>query len=809
MDDPAASEPFPHEALGTHGGFCQTPPVRVIVAERDGDRLAWVAACIRDAGHDVTPVSDGLAAWKAWEADPTPLLVADLDLPGLSGSRLCRRVQRAAGETGCYVLMLVSKQTEDDLRHALESGADDVLVRPLDADELTLRLLIAERRIASQARAQDEHRSFMDLLAEAPDLIQTVALDGQLLYVNRAWEETLGYVPQEGVALSFFDLVVPRDRAAMRRAFRYVGRGRAMRHMQTQLLRRDGQAMSVEGSLCPRFRGKMVTSIRVILHDVSRRNRAEAVLRNVLEGTSATTGVDFYRSLVRHLSGALEVRHAIVAELIPGAPDGLRTLAVWSGDGYRRNRSVRFEDSRGPLFPGSRLLARLCAQSYLGVPVLGADGEAIGLLCVLHDGPMRSGPDALRILSTFAQRAGAELERQRAEIARRELDRRMQESQKLESLGVMAGGIAHDFNNLLTGIMGYASLALHCAAPSSRVARYLGDIETASRRAADLATQMLAYSGKGQFVVQPVDVREVIAETTALLRTDVTSRGVALDYDLPVQLPAVQGDATQLRQIVMNLVINASQAIAPGGGTVAVRATRRHVDAALLERCYVGRDLSPGPYLAIEVVDDGIGMDARTAARIFDPFFTTKPAGRGLGLATVVGIIRGHHGALHVETAPGRGTTMSVFLPTTTAPVLASTAASTAEPPSGEGLVLVVDDEPSLRDLATAILETGGYCVVTACNGREGLAVLEERGAEIEAVLLDMTMPVMGGVEAFHAMRTLRPDVRVVVSSGYTESDALDRFGHIAPTAFLQKPYSAPALLRVVGELIATRSVPA
>jgi PAS domain S-box-containing protein len=771
--------------------------VRVLIAESRGERLAWLQRCVEDRGHDVTAVADGHAAWEAWEAGTPPVVLAGLDLPGLDGAALCQGIRRAAHEEIHHVILLVPTEDRRGLHRALEAGADDVLVRPVDEDELGLRLLLAERRVAERGRMRDEHRAYVELLAEAPDLIQTVALDGRLLYANRSWFRILGYGEHEIGGLTFFDVLHPKRRAAARKAFRWVRRGRGVRRLQTELCTRDGRVLSVEGTLTPRFRGTVPTSVRVILHDVSRRERAETVLRNVLEGTSATTGADFFRSLVRHLSRALGVRHAVVAERLRGSVPRMRTLAVWSGDGYRRNRELALEDMRGPVFPGARFLGRLGARSYLGVPILGG-GKPIGLLCVLDDGPLQSGPDALRILATFAQRAGAELERQRAEEAQRELDRRMQESQKLESLGVMAGGIAHDFNNLLTSIMGYASLAARAVAPDTPQARYLRDIGKASRRAADLAMQMLAYSGKGQFVREPLNLRELLEETLDLLRTDVTRRGIALSCDVPVVLPVVEGDPTQMRQVVMNLVLNAAQAMAGPGGELKVSVREDRVEEETLAACYVGGGLEPGACVTLEVEDTGPGMDATVLDRIFDPFFTTKPGGRGLGLAAVVGIVRGHGGALRVRSLPGEGTTMSVYLPRSGRPVPRTVPAEDASPVAGEGLILVVDDEPGVRQLTRDILETGGYRVVVAEDGRRGLEVFRQRGEEVDAVLLDMTMPVMGGVETFQALRGIRPDVRVIVSSGFTESEAIDRFGGQVPAAFLQKPYTAGDLLRAV-----------
>jgi len=796
--------------------------VRVLLAESRAPRLETLRLAVSNLGYDVTPCVRGDDAWDAWDEDRHPLLVLGVDLAGLDGLELCRRVRRHGADEPAYVLLLVSKQTPDSLAEALDAGADDILVRPVDDDELDLRLHLATRRMAAVAHAREEHRSYMELLAQAPDLIQTVALDGGLLYANPAWCEALGYAEGEVGALSLFDLVSLKHRPAIQEAFRGLRRGRGIGHMQTELVARDGTRIAVEGSLTPRFRGRSPTSVRIILRDVSRRMRAETMLRNVLEGTSATTGRDFFRSLVRHLSLALEVEHAFVAQLAAGSQTSLDTLAVWSHARFRENRRVDLPSMPRPagrgegaqpqshgaaFFPGAELLREIGAESYLGVPVTNAAGDVIGVLGVMHDAPMRTGPEVLRILTTFAGRAGAEMERNRAEAERRSLDRRMQESQKLESLGVLAGGIAHDFNNLLTSIMGYAGLA-HAMAPAGMPGRqYLADIERASRRAADLAMQMLAYSGKGQFVIQPLDLGDVAAETTRLLRADLNRRGVSVDCEIDPGPRTVEGDVTQIRQVLMDLLLNAAHAMEPGGGVVHVRVGEGPVRRSELAACYVGRELTPGRYVTLRISDSGRGMEPAVAARIFDPFFTTRPGCRGLGLAAVVGIVRGHHGALHVDTAPGAGTRMSVFLPPCAQRVAQPEPVPGPPPRTGAGLVLVVDDEDAVRKLATDLLESGGYRVLTAEHGEEGLEIFRARANEIDAVLLDMTMPVMGGVETFRALRSIRPDVPVLISSGYTEREAVNRFDGDAPTGFLQKPYPAAELLRHIGEVVASPSV--
>jgi PAS domain S-box-containing protein len=369
---------------------------------------------------------------------------------------------------------------------------------------------------------------------------------------------------------------------------------------------------------------------------------------------------------------------------------------------------------------------------------------------------------------------------------RKDFEEQMRQTQKLESLGVLAGGLAHDFNNLLTGIMGNASLALDELHDADRSRTRLDEVLHASERAALLIRQMLAYAGKGRFVVERLDLAAQVREIVPLLRTSI-AKLVELELRLEDALPPVEADPSQVQQLIMNLALNGAEAIENGPGTVTITVRSRVTDA---ER-----------QVLLEVRDTGIGMTDEVKARIFDPFFTTKFTGRGLGLAAVMGIIRAHRGTVSVTTAPGRGTTFTVVLPA------ASSAPEQANAPTesdlrGYGNVLVVDDEELVRNMAKFTLERYGYTVETACDGRDALDKFGARPGDFAAILLDLTMPVMHGEDALRAIRELRSEVPVILSSGYTEADAKHRFDSLSPAGFLQKPYTATALARKIKQAV-------
>ncbi len=377
--------------------------------------------------------------------------------------------------------------------------------------------------------------------------------------------------------------------------------------------------------------------------------------------------------------------------------------------------------------------------------------------------------------------------RNRAERERQRLEDQLLQAQKLESLGVLAGGIAHDFNNLLMGMMGNAELALVHLPRHTDGRNFVSEILKAVRRASDLTRQMLAYSGRSQLVVEDLDLNALIGDLHSLLLSAIP-RKISFSLSLAPELPYITGDSTQLGQIVLNLVTNAAEAIGDGFGSVSVHTgeaspAEHPPELAQPERKHV----------LLEVTDDGCGMDEDTRSRVFEPFFTTKFTGRGLGLSAVRGIVRSHGGAVHIESAPGEGTRFRLWFPAAdvTRPALPRPRDSDRSW-RGSGLVLLVDDEPGVRQVAARALRWMGFVVETARNGVDALECFRAR-SDIRCVLLDMHMPAMGGVEAFEKMHSLRPEVPVVLSSGYSEQEA-GPLRERGLAGFIQKPYELAAL---------------
>ncbi len=385
------------------------------------------------------------------------------------------------------------------------------------------------------------------------------------------------------------------------------------------------------------------------------------------------------------------------------------------------------------------------------------------------------------------------------------MEESLRHSQKLESLGVLAGGIAHDFNNLLTAIMGNLNLAQTKAGEHSPLRPHLDNIEKTAVKAAQLSRQMLAYSGKGHFVIKAHDLNAIVREMTGLMEVSLPKK-VVLDLNLAPAVLPFQADAAQIQQVVLNLVTNAADAIGNEEGRITVATYVADLDREVLSAGFPGQVLEAGEYLVLSVEDTGCGMTPDVRSRIFDPFFTTKAAGRGLGLSAMLGILKGHKAGLRIETEPGKGTTFEVYFPAHTEDFRKEDEAPGRDGTRMMGTVLLVDDEDMILEAITPALASLGFKVVTAGDGVQALERVEELGAELDLVIMDLSMPRMDGAAAFGLMRKVRPDLPVVLTSGYDEKDVAEDLFPRGLAGFIQKPYRIQDLARVLDAVLYRRS---
>uniref|UniRef100_Q022C0 histidine kinase n=1 Tax=Solibacter usitatus (strain Ellin6076) TaxID=234267 RepID=Q022C0_SOLUE len=384
---------------------------------------------------------------------------------------------------------------------------------------------------------------------------------------------------------------------------------------------------------------------------------------------------------------------------------------------------------------------------------------------------------------------------------RKRAEERLREVQKLESLGLLAGGIAHDFNNLLVSVIGNASLAQERLPAGHPLVELLERVVQSGHQAAHLTNQMLAYSGKGKFLVETLNLSALIADMGFVVQESISPR-IAIHFQLEENLPPIEADRGQMKQVFMNLATNAADAIGSRDGLIIVKTGIRNVDGQFIQRRQEARDLMPGRYVYLDVSDSGCGMDEATRARIFDPFYSTKFMGRGLGLAAVGGIVRGHKGTVTVSSQPGQGSCFTVLLPATEYDIEELAPGLGDALPKSPGTILVVDDERMVRDLVKQALEDHGYTVLLAESGPMAIDVMKSRPGGIDLVLLDLSMPGMSGAEVLPEIRKILPDVKVMLSSGYSEAESMQMFEGQQVSAFLQKPFTLNTLRDAVKDCI-------
>jgi two-component system cell cycle sensor histidine kinase/response regulator CckA len=471
---------------------------------------------------------------------------------------------------------------------------------------------------------------------------------------------------------------------------------------------------------------------------------------------------------------AIAEAYGTTVEGLVGKTDGDFNHNAEEVEGFRRDDLEVMDTLQEKLIPLEVITDSKGNHRYLQTikrPLVDADGVARHVLGVATD------------ITALKQ----------ADDARRAIEAQMLQAQKLESLGLLAGGIAHDFSNLLVGVLTNADIALRKLGAGSVAGGSIEQIRVAAMRAAELCRQMLAYAGRGEVTIETLNLTDVVGELAELMRASVSKHANVLTELASV--PAIAADPTQVRQVVMNMITNASDALDDAEGQITVRTGVRELTAHDLEQDCTKQPPRPGAYVHVEVTDTGRGMSPETVSRMFDPFYSTKLAGRGLGLAAVLGIVRSHGGAIFVSSTPGKGTTCSVHFPIASGAALVEVVA----PPPRR--VLVIDDEPIVVIAVKEILELEGYAVATAHGGHDAIEMFRREPDGFIGVLLDMTMPRLGGVDVMRELRAIRADVQVILMSGYERSRAA-QLGD-PPAGFLQKPFRSEDLLDTVAKLFA------
>ena len=639
--------------------------------------------------------------------------------------------------------------------------------------------LAARRLTERQLREQGELRRM--IFDQAPGGVTLADMSYRLIEVNEAFCRMLGYTRAELVRMTFVQITHPDDvQKNLRLVDRIVAGLPGPTQLEKRYIRKDGSVLhaTLEVGLVRDEHGAPKYFVGQIT-DITERRRAETEL------------LAHQKQLATILAHTPIVLYALNAQ-------GIYTLCEGAGLGaLGRRPGEAVGQSAFDLYAARPDIISDFKRGLAG-ETFTSQREYNGAVFELHGTPLRETDGCISGVIGVALDI---TERAQAARAREKMELKLFEVQKLESLSVLTGGIAHDFNNLLTAILGNASLVRLALGETSPLLGNLGQIEQASQTAASLCQQLLAYAGRSQLNMAPLDPSHLVRETTDLLRVSVGSQA-RLQFNLAAALPSIVADAVQIRQVLLNLVLNAAEAIGRHDGLIEVTTRRLDLDAGGLARTRINQDFPPGEYVCLEVIDNGPGFDAEVQARMFDPFFSTK--GRGLGLAAALGIMRSHHGTLYLTSQPGQGARFTLLFPLQTparppAPEEARPAAPRIW--RGRGSVLVVDDEEAVRATAAQMIAHFGFDVKQAGSGQQALDLVRSSQNPFDLVLLDLTMPGMDGYATFTALRQLRPAQRVVVFSGYSAQDARARFAGQNLNGFLQKPFSTEALREILSQV--------
>lgn len=635
-------------------------------------------------------------------------------------------------------------------------------------------------------------------------LLRSVQADAQLRG-NPALTEALGFSDSELSASLLVDWIHPSDRPALENAIA-AGEGKVMaRHqcvndnwltMEWEIRRHEGGisvlGLGVQDHLKPSLPADTQLdsprSLASILDSMARVVEANSdglrcsILLVDSEGESVTVGAG--------PSFPAEYNAAVEGLRLGPNVGSCGTAAFW-------NTPVIVEDiGKDPLWEQLREAAAIAGvSSCWSMPITAvSDGEVLGAMALYNTVPSKPQQHHLNMLEVAARMVGLEIMRDR-------LEDQIRQGAKMEALGVLAGGVAHDFNNLLAAVLGNAELAMDDLSPQNPTNAFLKNIISASLSATDLCTQMLAYAGRSTSLIEPIDINHLILELGDFLKVTL-SKKVSLEFELNDEAGVI-ADQSQLRQVVMNLLTNASEAHSDTEGKIVISTITKHYTARELESDYPNIELPSGEYVNLQVSDTGMGMSTSTQNRMFDPFFSEKKSGRGLGLAAVQGIIIAHNGAIKVKSTIGVGTEFSVLLPNIQLSTNQFQLGGKPVEPELSAQILVVDDEPAVRSVLVTILDRAGYRVLEASDGQEAVDIFEEKAKEIDCVLLDLSMPKLDGEQAFRRMRGIRSDVRVILSSGYAEQEVMGRFGGNALAGIVHKPVRKKLLLSKIAEALA------
>ncbi len=689
-----------------------------------------------------------------------------------------------AGKTPVYVSEHRIRCKDGTYKWILDRGK---IVRRTE-DGRPLRVIgthsdLSDRKHAEELLRKGEER-YRSLVESATDVIYETDAAGYVRYLNPSAERLAGGTKEEYIGRHYLDFLPPEYRGQQARLFgiQFVKKIPTSCH-ETPILTSDGRVIWLWQSVNLIFDGEEVSGFRVIARDITERRRAEDALKES-ESTIRTIAASASDAIVMiDDTGRITFWNEAAEQIF-----GWKRSEIMGADLHHHLAPDQYHDAYLNGLDHFRTTGRgKAVGKTIELTALRKDRTEIPIELSLSAVELAGHWHAVGIMRDIT-------ERKRSETERIELDRRLQQAQKLESLGVMAGGIAHDFNNLLMAVLGNLDLCLLELPKGSSARMLIEKAVNAGHRAADLTRQMLAYSGRGRYVVGRVDLNELVHKNDSLIRAAIP-RTVSLDLSLTPRAAVIEADADQVKQVIMNIVSNAAEAMDEQPGAITFTTAVKHYDEQSLSRSRIHEKPKPGRFVSVEVSDTGCGMDEQTLHRLFEPFFSTKFTGRGLGMSAVLGIVSTHNGAIFVDSTPGKGTTVSVLFPASEAEHLhADPGLGEEAGPAGmtgpKGLVLVVDDEEGIRDVCSVFVEHLGFEAIAAADGNEAIELYRKHAGQIVCVLLDLTMPMLDGIGTYQELTDIRKDIPVILSSGFSEHNISRRFSNIGLAGFIQKPYT-------------------
>jgi len=683
------------------------------------------------------------------------------------------------------------------------------------AGEILLQVQI--RDFTAEVEAQEElarsEETYRRLILEASDPILVTDGNGRFVEVNQAACSLLGYSRDELLKVSTSDLSeLPREEAlaAYRTFYSHLVVEERVALLDQIMKRKDGTVFPAEMSAVLLGNGLL----QAIIRDVSEKKQAEKELDKIYTLATTFHGQELFDKAAKALAEMLSMSYVSIGEVRGQEVHSLTFYRKGDTDHnvvhslisspfekvFSQKNTCIYPENVSHHYPNDPTLRSWNIQAFVGVPMFDSRREVIGIVSLLDEQPHEFSDHDKRIISVIAQRLASELEMLARRKREEQLSEQLAQSQKMESLGTLAGGVAHDFNNILGAVIGYTSLIKKRIAADEQISRYLEAIEKSAQRAASLSKQLLSFSHKAHGEIKPVSVNELIQDTIHIIASSFP-KDIAIETNLAQSLPQVLGDQNLLGQVVMNLCINARDAVAErsdrGEGKIIISTSPFSANAGFID---LHLSAAPGEYVCLTVKDNGIGMEPEVRSRIFEPFYTTKGkgGGTGLGLSMVYGIVRNHSGFIDVYTEVNKGTEFRIFLPAA-ADLQEEITTKTDELLRGNGeVVMIVEDEPMLRDLVADVLKEQGYRVLVASHGKEALELFDAGKEKVDLVILDMIMPEMDGQATFRALRKLNPFLKVLISSGFSQDNSVQRLLSDGAVGFVGKPYQTEDLLKAV-----------